>query len=168
MSESYYAGGFLFQPDARKVLLHRRGADALMSPGVWAFFGGENEEEDEGDPVRTWRREMREELGIALDAEQISIICEGVHRHTGQTRHFLYAEWPALSDDFVLGEGAGFAWFPLDEAVRESSLPTPMRRCLESFAEVVNAHISALACELGDRRFSSTSLFSGSKKKPPA
>jgi predicted acetyltransferase len=81
---------------------------------MWALFGGRSEAEDGGEPAVTWRREIREELGIALEPSQVMFLRHyafGRHGH----RHTFCAEWPALSEDFVLGEGQGYAWYPLAE-----------------------------------------------------
>jgi 8-oxo-dGTP pyrophosphatase MutT (NUDIX family) len=84
---------------------------------MWSGFGGHSEEEDGGDPVTTWRREMREELGIALAPEQIVPLREGINPYTGRRRYIFYVLWPALNEDFVLTEGDGFAWFTLMDAL---------------------------------------------------
>jgi 8-oxo-dGTP pyrophosphatase MutT (NUDIX family) len=62
------AVGFLYHAASESVLLHLRGADAPPNPGMWAFCGGRCEPEDDDDLCATWRRELREELGVTLDA----------------------------------------------------------------------------------------------------
>jgi len=64
---SYGAFGVLYHPATRQVLLNRRGVDAPTNPDTWGLFGGGAEVEDRGDPLTTWCREVREELGITLD-----------------------------------------------------------------------------------------------------
>jgi 8-oxo-dGTP pyrophosphatase MutT (NUDIX family) len=66
--QPYFSLGVLVHPPTGKVLLHLRGDDAPSNPSMWHLFGGRSEAADGGDPVETWRREMREELGIDLPA----------------------------------------------------------------------------------------------------
>lgn len=71
MTENYFAGGFLFHAATREILLCFRGTDTPFNPNMWGFFGGWREEEDGGDPVATWCREMREELGMMIDPARV-------------------------------------------------------------------------------------------------
>ena len=118
MNQPYITGGFLYHPGARKVLLHRRSAEAPRYPNAWASFGGWSEAEDRGNPVHTWRRELREELGITLQPEQAVPLYDYVDPRIGLRRYIFYCEWPSLTMDFALGEGDGFGWFTVDEALR--------------------------------------------------
>jgi 8-oxo-dGTP pyrophosphatase MutT (NUDIX family) len=106
------------------VLLHHRDGNTTYYPHTWAGFGGSNEPEDGRVPAVTWRREMQEELGIALTSEQITPIRSYVNPEFGRWRHMFYAVWPALDDDFALTEGDGYGWFPIDDAIE---LPDLMR-----------------------------------------
>ena len=124
MVERYAAVGFLYHVASGKVLLHRRDGNTTFYPWTWASFGGSNEPEDGGDPAVTWRREMREELGVELRPDQIQAIHAYVNPEVGRWRHIFYAEWPSLDDQFALTEGAGYSWFPLDDAI---ALPDLMR-----------------------------------------
>ncbi|HEX2037662.1 MAG TPA: NUDIX domain-containing protein [Chloroflexota bacterium] len=117
MSQRYASAGVLYHPQSGKVLLHHRDGGAPSFPNQWHTFGGGMEEEDGGDPVATWRRELREELGITVAAEQVIPLYEHVLGPDRRTFVF-YCEWPVLSEDFVLGEGDRFAWFTFDEALR--------------------------------------------------
>ena len=67
----YASVGFLYHAASRQVLLHHRDARASLYPECWAGFGGRDEPQDGGDPSATWRREMREELGVELSPEVI-------------------------------------------------------------------------------------------------
>lgn len=90
LDEPYYATGFLYHPPSVSVLLHRRGPGAPSNPDRWHIFGGRSEPEDGGDPVATWRREMREELGVALSAEQVVFLRSYAY---GRRRYIYYAVW---------------------------------------------------------------------------
>lgn len=109
------AVGFLYHQDSGKVLLHLRGVDQPPSAGMWAFFGGRAEPEDGGDPLATWRREMRAELGVEIDPARVALQRHGT-TDAGSRWHDYYCEWPSLDQDFVLTEGQRHAWFTLDEA----------------------------------------------------
>jgi 8-oxo-dGTP pyrophosphatase MutT (NUDIX family) len=113
----YAAVGFLFHAATRQVLLHHRDANTAFYPETWAAFGGSNEPEDGGDPAATWRREMREELGIALAPNQIHFLRTYINPRYNRRRYIYYAAWPSTDDQFALGEGDGYAWFSLDAAI---------------------------------------------------
>jgi len=127
---SYGAFGVLYHPATRQVLLNRRGVDAPTNPDTWGLFGGGAEVEDRGDPLTTWCREVREELGITLDPAQ-AIPLTAYPGIAGHLRHVFCYAWPALDTLFVLGEGAGFAWFTLAEALALPDLTDMARRDLQ-------------------------------------
>lgn len=111
------AGGVLYHAESDSVLLHHRDAGAPSFADQWHTFGGGAEPEDGGDPVATWRREMLEELGVDVPVERVCSLYEHAVE-PWRVFHVFYAEWPTRSEDFVLGEGDGFAWFSLEEALR--------------------------------------------------
>ncbi len=41
--DKFYAGGFLYNPKIKAVLLHKRDDKTTFNPNKWAFFGGLNE-----------------------------------------------------------------------------------------------------------------------------
>ncbi len=109
------AVGFLYHADSGRVLLHLRAADKPPSAGFWAFFGGGAEPEDDGDLLTTWCRELREEIGVALDPRLAVSLRHGTYPD-GSRWHEYRAPWPTTDEDFVLTEGRRYAWFTLDEA----------------------------------------------------
>jgi ADP-ribose pyrophosphatase YjhB (NUDIX family) len=117
VADFYAAVGFLYHRATRQVLLHRRDDQTPHYPHQWAGFGGTSDPEDGGDPVVTWRREMLEELGVDLTAAQVRPLLEYVNPDYDRRRYIFYAEWPTPEDRFPLTEGAGYAWFPIDEAI---------------------------------------------------
>ena len=134
MSVRNVAVGFLYHAASDKVLLHLRGADAPPHPGNWAFFGGRSEPEDGGDLLATWLREMREELGVALDPERVVSLRNGAY-NDGTQWHAFTCEWPSLDDDFALTDGQRYAWFTLDEALSSPDLADYAREDLLLFRE---------------------------------
>ena len=117
MVARYAAVGFLVHAATGQVLLHHRDANTAFYPETWAAFGGSNELEDGGDPAVTWRREMREELGITLAPDQIRFLRTYINPHYQRRRYIFYAEWPSVDDRFALTEGDGYAWYSLDAAI---------------------------------------------------
>lgn len=73
------AVGFLYHAASGKVLLHSRGANVPPNRGKWVFFGGRGEPEDGGNLLTTWCREIREDLGIALDSAHAVALRDGVY-----------------------------------------------------------------------------------------
>jgi 8-oxo-dGTP pyrophosphatase MutT (NUDIX family) len=113
------------------VLLHLRAPGVAVSPGQRAFLGGRAEPEDGGDPVATWCRELREEIGVALDPARVVPISDGTDARGVRYRVFASA-WPAL-DDFAVTEGQRVAWFTLDEAPALPDLAPAARLDLLAF-----------------------------------
>jgi 8-oxo-dGTP pyrophosphatase MutT (NUDIX family) len=139
----YASAGFLYHAASGQVLLHHRDANAAYYPETWAAFGGRNEPEDGGDPAVTWRREMREELGVTLARDQIQFLRTYINPHVGRRRYIFCAEWPSLEDRFTLGEGDGYAWFPLDTAIALPDLMELARGDLIVLRDVVSKNAIA-------------------------
>ncbi len=133
MNQVYVATGFLMHQPTRQILLHLRDSMAPLNPDRWAFFGGRAEPEDAGDPLRTWIREMAEELGIAIERSSAREVRRYVMA-TGLPRVVFCYPWPDRRMDFVLGEGAGFAWFDLAGALALPNLTDPTREDLDYLA----------------------------------
>ena len=130
--EPYFALGFLYHASTGKVLLHLRGDDAPSNPGMWHLFGGRSEAADGGDPVGTWRREMREELGVDLPRGEIVPLRE--YEFFGRRRYTFYCPWPTL-EPFRVYEGKAAAWYAAEDALAINNLVDRARTELELFAE---------------------------------
>lgn len=60
---------------------------------------------------------MREELGVDLRGVHAIPLCDYVNPY-GRHRYVFYSAWLDLrADYFVLGEGQGFAWYLLEDAL---------------------------------------------------
>jgi 8-oxo-dGTP pyrophosphatase MutT (NUDIX family) len=130
--DPYYAAGFLYHPPTGQVLLHLRGPDAPSNPGMWHLFGGRSEAADGGDPVATWRREMREELGVDLPAERIVPLRTYVW---GRRRRYTFCcPWPR-TEAFAVYEGQAAAWYSPNEALALPNLVDRARTDLERYAQ---------------------------------
>ena len=103
--------------------------DAPTYPDHWGMFGGSGEPEDLGDPIVTIGRELREELRLELDPNQIVALWDyltsrGSHRYV-----FLYP-WPDPDFAFDQHEGHCRGWFTPAEALRKLKLTDNSRRDL--------------------------------------
>jgi 8-oxo-dGTP pyrophosphatase MutT (NUDIX family) len=131
---TYHCCGFLFHRETGSVLLHHRDAGTADLPGVWSFFCGKPEPEDGGDPAATWRREMREELGVAVEPGKVVPFGVYVDQARGAVRHVFYVEWTDREHGFVLSEGDGIGWFTIEEALALPDLPELAKGDLRRFA----------------------------------
>ncbi len=152
MSVRNVAVGFLYHVASGKVLLHLRDPDKPPSAGMWAFFGGRAESEDGDDLRATWCREMREELGVALDPEQIMSLRHGTYED-GTRWHDYYYPWPSLDEDFVLTEGQRYAWFTLDEARDLPDIADYAREDLRLFRDVLGYRANTARARRTDARY---------------
>jgi 8-oxo-dGTP pyrophosphatase MutT (NUDIX family) len=103
-------GWVLYNKDPKRILLHRRDHKTKNSPDTWDCFGGEIENgETEYD---AFLRELHEELGITTikeDVEKLSI---------DNLNFLMYLVFFDMNKKILrLGEGAGFAWLPIDYAL---------------------------------------------------
>jgi hypothetical protein len=73
---------------------------------------------------------LREELGVELAPDQVVSLWDYV-TDRGVHRHVFYSRWASADDEFVLGEGQGFAWFTVEAALRGLDLTDNVRRDLE-------------------------------------
>lgn len=109
----FFAGGFLYNPDTQEVLLHKRDGNTTINPHKWAFFGGLGEGNE--TPVEAFIREMKEELGILLTPEEVTLLCEYPNPERETHRYSFYAVSNKSKEEMTLGEGADFGWISLEE-----------------------------------------------------
>lgn len=110
--KAFYAGGFLYNPKTKEVLLHKRDGKTKINPNKWAFFGGLNENNE--TPKETFIREVEEELGIKLSDGNIVHLCDYLNTDLDTYRYVFYAKSELNKNEMILGEGAGFGWIPLN------------------------------------------------------
>lgn len=124
-----YAGAIIFNPAIGKVLVHKRDDKAPVNPNLWGLFGGRIELEE--TPVTALARELKEELGITITPASIQPLLDYPTNHG--THHNAFIVTTRLSSsDMVLGEGEGFGWFTIDEALA-LDLTTSTRKDLDFF-----------------------------------
>ncbi len=133
-SEIIYAGGFLFNPKERMVLLHHRDDNTENYPNKWAFFGGSSEKNE--TPEQCFVRELKEEIGLGVQQADIHYMRDYFNDDMGRHRYVFYVVSDAPLAELTLGEGAGFEWVPL-ERVNEYDLTDKVKADLEFFVQNV-------------------------------
>ncbi len=109
--ELFYAGGFLYNPETKSVLLHKRDGKTIVNPHKWGFFGGLSEGNE--TPIQTFTREMKEELDIDLTPSEIIPLLDYRNEERQTHRYVFYVESNREKSSLHLGEGADFDWIPL-------------------------------------------------------
>ena len=113
IQEKFYAGGFLFDPKTKSVLLHKRDAEAEINPDYWAFFGGLSEGGEK--PKSTFAREIQEELGIKIEEDRIKLLCDYFNEELKTHRYIFYIESDLDKSQMHLTEGEDFDWVSIDK-----------------------------------------------------
>jgi 8-oxo-dGTP pyrophosphatase MutT (NUDIX family) len=131
--EKFYAGGFLYNPKERSVLLHKRDADAPVNPNTWAFFGGLKEGNE--TPKQTFQRELKEELDIDIPEDKIIPLCDYLNEELQTYRYVFYVESDLPKEQMILLEGEDFDWIPVGK-VFEYVLTEKSIRDLKTFLEL--------------------------------
>ena len=116
--------GLVFDKTGR-LLIQRRPEDGLLG-GLWEFPGGKRED---GEPLEeTCRRELREELGIEVEAERLFYRLDHAYSHFKITLHAFtcrLAEGTPASK-----EGQPLRWAGVDE-LETYAFPRANRRLIE-------------------------------------
>lgn len=109
-SNSSRVGFFLYSPNDKKVLIHKRDDGTENSPNQWDYFGGKIEPIDQGRAEEALARELYEELGISVDKDSVKLLAENSNMY-----YILFPKYKTR--ELRLGEGAGFTWFSFEEAL---------------------------------------------------
>lgn len=131
--DKYYSGGFLYNPETRMVLLHKRDVNTKDNPKQWAFFGGLSEIGE--TPADTFIREIKEELNIDITKDKIKPLCDYFNEERQTYRSIFFVENNLDKSQMKLGEGEDFDWIPLDK-VFEYDLTAKTIRDLELFLRI--------------------------------
>lgn len=115
--EKFWAGGFLYNPKTNSVFLHKRDNNTKFNPDSLAFFGGLNEKAE--TPKECFQRELLEETALQVALADIISLDEYLNEELATYRYVFYVISEAKKEDLVLGEGAGFDWFALDNIFAE-------------------------------------------------
>lgn len=113
MNETFWAGGFLYNPKTKEVMVHFRDGNTNINPYKWGFFGGSSEENE--TPVECFIRELEEELSIKFNKEELIPIDSYLNEERMTMRNVFCVQRNNWDNSlFSLKEGGGFAWIPLD------------------------------------------------------
>ena len=132
----HYAGGFLYNPRTKEVLLHKRDWKTNIHPGKWAFFGGLSEGDE--TPEETFRRELKEEIDVEAKSAEVIPLCDYFNSKRGTHRNVFYVESELDKSRMKLGEGADFDWIPISKLF-EYDLTDKTRSDLEIFLRKIKA-----------------------------
>ena len=105
-------GFFLYSPNDKKVLIHKRDDETENSPNMWDYFGGSFEPVDLGKAEEALHRELYEELGISVDKDSVKLLVKSGNE---TIYYILFPKYKTR--ELRLDEGAGFAWFSFDEVL---------------------------------------------------
>lgn len=111
----FWSGGFLYDPETKRVLLQKRDSKAPVNPNKWGFFGGTNENAE--SPQECLIREWQEELGIKIDAKDLIPLRDYLNDDYDTWRYVFFVKSNLKKSEMILGEGADFDWVLLDEAI---------------------------------------------------
>lgn len=111
--KKFWSGGFLYNPNNKKVFLHLRDSNTKYNPNMYAFFGGLNEGVE--TPVQCFVRELNEEAGLLVDAKQVIPLTDYYNSEFKTYRYVFYVVSNVIKSDLTLGEGAGFEWVCLQK-----------------------------------------------------
>ena len=133
--EIFWAGGFLYNPETKSILLHKRDSNTKFNPDKWAFFGGKGEAGE--NSKEAFVREMKEELGIEISMDRLIPLCDYLNEEFDTWRYVFYVESDLQKSQMKLGEGAGFDWVPL-EKIFEYDLTEKTERDIKTFLALRN------------------------------
>lgn len=127
-----YAGGFLYNPKTKEVLIHLRDHNTKFAPGMWSFFGGLCEKDEEY--TQGFVRELKEELEIDIPESAVTLLRSYLNEKLQTMRHVFYVESDLPKSAMTLHEGAGFDWVSLSK-VFEYDLTDRVRDDLTFFVQ---------------------------------
>ena len=129
MNNTFWAGGFLYNPRTRKVLLHKRDGNTLNNPNKWAFFGGTQEETE--SPKETFIREFKEETEIEVPESSVTLFITHSEESLQIPHHVFFAELD-IPEELTLHEGSSYGWFT-SEGCASLDMVDLVRVSIESF-----------------------------------
>ncbi|MEK7583733.1 MAG: NUDIX domain-containing protein [Patescibacteria group bacterium] len=110
--KKFYAGGFLYDPTTRRILLQKRDHKTDVNPGKWGFFGGTREGDE--TPLGCFLRELKEELNIDVAEGSVTPLRQYLNTERSTHRYVYYIETDMPKSEMRLGEGEDFDWISLD------------------------------------------------------
>lgn len=104
-------GWFFFDPKYKTILLHRRDHRAQEAKNMWDCFGGKIENGEK--PIEAFIRELFEELEVTIAEKDAKLFFKDQNRYI---YYIHFHDWKTRA--LKLGEGAGFAWFSIQDALK--------------------------------------------------
>ena len=129
----FYACAIVRDPETRRFLLEVRTDDAPRNPGMWSFFGGGAEAGE--NPEACLLRELKEELGVILEASDLSPFRSYLNPRTSRRRHVFAVMALSERSSLVVTESAGFDWVDAQRAL-QLDLSVSTRRDLEAYVNM--------------------------------
>lgn len=126
----FFSSALIYSSVKQAVLMQHRGPPC-PNANKWGLFGGHSEMGE--TPMATLLRELQEELGVLFFAEMIEKLFE-FRKPSGLIGHIFLLKTDCEKESFVLGEGQGFDWIPID-AVLNLDLTLSAKYSLERFLE---------------------------------
>lgn len=121
-------GWLFFDPKYKTILLHRRDHRAPEARNMWDCFGGKIESGEK--PIEAFIRELFEELEITIVEKDAKLLFKD------RNKSIYYIHFPDWKTRAIkLGEGAGFAWFSIKDALKLADLTDEARQILLKFKE---------------------------------
>lgn len=110
MHKNFYAGGFLFHPLSKQILLQQKkaGSNTLLR---WLLFGGVSV--NQNAPEEIFKDIIFKLLDIKI--ENVSLVYSYKKENIDLNQHIVYSEIDDLKD-FPSKNGRSFAWFTFKEA----------------------------------------------------
>ena len=121
-------GWFFFDSKYKTILLHRRDHKAKESKNMWDCFGGKIGKGEK--PEGALFREIEEELDIRVPKNEIILLIQDKNQ---RVYYIHFPDW--LTRAIRLGEGAGFAWFSVKDALKLNNITDEAKGILNKFVE---------------------------------
>lgn len=125
----FYACAIVRDSQTGRLLFEIRTDDAPKNPGIWSFFGGGAEAGE--SPEECLLRELKEELGVALRASDLTAVMSYINPRTSRHRHVFEVTALSETSSLVVIESAGFEWVDEQRAL-QLDLSVSTRRDLEA------------------------------------
>lgn len=136
--KQFYAGGFLYNPRSKKVLLHKRDDATKNNPNSWAFFGGLGKRGE--TPEESLQREIYEELKLRVPIRIIHSLYDYFNEDYNTHRYVFYISPISLKSKLKLTEGEDYAWIGLSDAFKKN-LSKRTRQDLIFFSREMSARV---------------------------
>jgi 8-oxo-dGTP diphosphatase len=116
-----------------KILLYRRDKNTTSFPLHLDLPGGGRENDE--TPFETFQREVKEELGVSISADNLQFSCAYVNtKEPGKTSYFFVSRPLSLDESAIMLGDDGVEWLlmtPEEFVVREDAIPHQQKRVIK-------------------------------------